>query len=185
MRLTEQRFERAVTVVLLLGGIWYIATMLSYPDGAGVVPAIIATVLVVAAGVQLVMSVRRGRAAGGRDDQPSSGRAVSTASAAGEEAQTPQDDDHGLEQESYATLLVLRGSRRRRFLVISAFTFLFYVGVLLVGFVVPAGVLMFGLMLVSGERLWTSVVGGIVAAGAAYLFTYVVGLTVLGGVIFQ
>lgn len=186
MRLTEQRFERGVTIVLLFGGVLYIARMLSYPSGAGVVPAIIGTVLVVAAGVQLVMSVRRGRATDAGSDQPSTTQAVPAAPATGQTASTPSaEEDHGLESESYATLLGLRGSRRRRFLLISAFAFLFYVGVLLVGFVITASVLIFGLMLASRERLWASVVGGITAAGAAYLFTYAVRIAVLGGILFQ
>lgn len=203
--MTARRFDLLVTCVLLAFATWYGLRMLAYPAGAGVVPAIAAGIMVVALLVQLLLSLRKpaepaepgahGVAAG----RTGPGEHGATAVGAPPHAAVPHaadgspelDDltavrhaveEQELEQDSYETLIALRGVRRRRFLAITLFSAAFYVGFLLVGFVVTTGVLMAAILLFARERAHVVVIGGLVAAGSAYaLVVSLLGIPPLSG----
>jgi hypothetical protein len=160
MSRSERSFERAVTLLLLVGGLWYLAQMLSYPAGSGRIPAIVAIVMIVAAAVQLALSFRR------RDRA-----APAPALAADDDAGTTADD-HGaeIEPDSYDTLIRLRGKRRRLFIAIAVWTVLFYVGSLAVGFVITFTVLFAALLLYVGEKVRTTAIITVVTALTLYAF---------------
>ena len=201
--MNSHRFDLLVTWALLAFGAWYGLQMLSYPDGAGVVPAIAAAIMVAALLVQLVVLHRRrardadagagGATALGADPAPSvpspSVPSPSVPSASVTSASDPATAGHTggatlpagdltavrhaveeqeLEQDSYENLIALRGVRRRRFIAIAAFSVAFYVGYILVGFVVTTGVLMAAILVAARERPHVVVIGALVGAGAAY-----------------
>ena len=186
--MNSHRFDLLVTWALLAFGTWYGLQMLSYPDGAGVVPAIAAAIMVAALLVQLVVLHRKhsrdaeagtgGATALGSDPAPSVPSPSAPAPVGhGGGAALPADDltavrhaveEQELEQDSYENLIALRGVRRRRFVAIAAFSVAFYVGYILVGFVVTTGVLMAAILVAARERPYVVVIGALAGAGAAY-----------------
>jgi hypothetical protein len=205
------RFDLLVTWALLAFGVWYGVQMLGYPDDAGVVPAIAAAIMIAALVVQLVVLHRKrlrdaaggtgGATALGAEPAPSvpgsaghagaPGAVGTVGPASGAGATVPTDDlaavrhaveEQELEQDSYENLIALRGVRRRRFLAIAAFSVAFYVGYLLVGFVVTTGVLMAAILVAARERPHVVVIGALVGAGAAYaLVVSLLGIPAMSG----
>lgn len=177
--MTARAFDRIVTLALLSFGLWYLLTMLSYPEGAGRIPAIVATVMVLALALQLLLSFR-GTAAdesaadataesatAGSAGQPAVDAGTSTAP--GPDAVTPPD----IEPDSYETLIRLSGARRRLFLGIAVWTLLFYLGALAVGFVATFAVLFAGLLFYVRERPLVAVTAGLISGLAMYGFVTV------------
>lgn len=195
--MTARRFDLLVTCVLFAFGIWYGLEMLSYPDRAGVVPAVAAGIMVAALVVQLLLSLRKPRTppeppqAGPGAGHGATALGATPSSTGHHRVHMPSADladvrhaveDKELEQDSYENLIVLRGVRRRRFLAIALFSVLFYVGYLLVGFVVTTGVLMAAILVAARERPHVVVIGGLVGAGAAYaLVVSLLGIPALSG----
>lgn len=198
--MTARRFDLLVTCLLLAFGIWYGLEMLGYPDRAGVVPAIAAGIMVAALLVQLLLSLRKPRTPPepqqASPDGPGVGHGATAlgarpSSAGHHRVHVPSADltevrhaveEKELEQDSYESLIVLRGVRRRRFLAITLFSVLFYVGYLLVGFVVTTGVLMAAILVAARERPHVVVIGGLVGAGAAYaLVVSLLGIPAMSG----
>jgi hypothetical protein len=180
--MTEGKAQLTLSAALLLGTVWYVAQMVSYPANAGRVPAIVALVTGGALLLQIVGQVRALRR-----PEPVPASAVTST--------LPDDDPLALAEErvhevdnaasGYDTLLAFDRVRRNRFLAIAAFSILFYVGALLVGFVLTTAVLIPVFLLISRERLVTAIVAGVVSAAAVYaLVVVVIGLRPLDGYFF-
>lgn len=169
--MNERRFDLLLTLALLGFGVWYGVRMYSYPANAGMVPAIVATVFVGALVVQAVLMGRRltarAEADGGVAEEAVATAEVSGSGRPGTEELPPRASNEP-EPDTYETLIALKGVRRRRFLTIVAFTIAFYVGTMLVSFVLTAGVLITAILLVSREKLYVALTGGLVGALSAY-----------------
>lgn len=177
-------FDRVVTLLLLGLGLWYLVTMLSYPAGAGRIPAIAAAAFIAALVVQLLASFRTSAS-----DQGSHHAASSASPTAGIASAAPTAKPHegggpgaphvdavappDIEPDSYDTLIRLSGARRRLFLGIATWAVLFYVGALAVGFVATFAVLFTGLLLYVRERPVVAVAAGLVSGLAMYAFVAV------------
>lgn len=180
--MSERRFEILLSWVLLCLGVLYGVRMYLYPSDAGRVPTIVAAVMVGALVVQLIVLY-------GSSPAPvpsAAGEPSATADATDKAAKTPHplpssvtQSDIGAaaaeserpaepEPDTYQTLIALTPVRRRRFWAISGFAVGFAAGIPLVGFVVTAGVMVAGVLAVGRERPATILVGGGVAAMAAY-----------------
>lgn len=174
--MNERRFELIVSWVLLGFTVWYIATMASYSNNAGRVPVITAAVAGVALIVQIVSLHVRRRKAAEHDEAhlPHLAEAVldrADARTEGHDVQHPhltEELEDELEKDSYDTLIAIKGVRLTRFLAMAAFCVLFYVGILVAGFVVTTGVLIAAIMLSAKEKLYTAVIAGLASAAAAY-----------------
>ncbi|RIQ35891.1 hypothetical protein [Jiangella rhizosphaerae] len=191
--MNERRFELIVSWILLAFVLWYLATMASYPDNAGRVPVITAAVAAAALVVQIAtLHLRRRRpAADGEPHLPHLAEAVldrADARTEGHDVQHPhlaEELEDELEKDSYDTLIAITGVRRRRFLAMAAFCVLFYVGILVAGFVVTTGVLIAAIMLSAKERLHVALIGGLAGAAAAYgLVVLLMGLQPWTGYLF-
>lgn len=170
----EHRFDILLTLALLAGGVWYVLRMLAYPSTAGRVPAIVGAIMVAAVLVQLAIQIVRYR------------RRDTTA------APTPADEDRvpraeqEPEMDTYDTLIALAPGRRAKFLAIVGFSIAFYFGIILAGFVVTSAVLITAILLVSRERVWVAVVGGVAGGAAAYgLVVGVMNAQPLTGLLFR
>ncbi|MBB5786883.1 hypothetical protein [Jiangella mangrovi] len=173
--MNERRFELIVSWILLGFTVWYLATMASYSNNAGRVPAITAAVAGVALIVQIVtLYVRRDKAAHEEAHLPHLAEAVldradaRTEGHEGEHQHLAEELEDELEKDSYDTLIAIKGVRRTRFLAMAAFCVLFYVGILIAGFVVTTGVLIAAIMLTAKEKPYTAVIAGLAGAAAAY-----------------
>ena len=173
--MNERRFELIVSWILLGFTVWYLATMASYADNAGRVPAITASVAGVALVVQIAtLHLRRRKPAHEEAHLPHLAEAVldrADARTEGHDVHHPhlaEELEDELEKDSYDTLIAIKGVRRTRFLAMAAFCVLFYVGILIAGFIVTTGVLIAAIMLTAKERLRTAVVAGLAGAAAAY-----------------
>jgi hypothetical protein len=174
--MTERRFQLGLSAVLLVATLWYVLEMVSYPSHAGRVPTIVALVMGGALVLQIVGQLRALRA-------PS---APARPDAVPPEAEVPRTSDDPLAyaeervQEveeatsGFGVLLALDSVRRRRFIEIALFSILFFVGALMVGFVLTTGFLIFAFLLVARERLVVALAAGLLSAGAVYLLVVVV-----------
>jgi hypothetical protein len=150
--------------------------MVSYPSHAGRVPTIVALVMGGALLLQMVGQVRSFRASAA----PSGPGGVATAA----EGLASSDDPLAYAEErvqqveeatsGFGVLLALDSVRRRRFIEIALFSILFYVGALMVGFVLTTGILISAFLLVARERLLVALAAGLLAAGAVYLLVVIV-----------
>jgi hypothetical protein len=183
--MSEGRFQLGLSVALLLGTVWYAGVMASYPGNAGRVPLIVA---LVAAGALVAQIVGQVRALKAPEPAP-----VPVAAPAADDA-TDDDPLATAERrvqevdeatEGFGVLLALDRVRRRRFIEIAVFSVLFYVGALMIGFVLTTGVLITGFLLVARERLVTALAAGLLSAAAVYgLVVLVIGLPALDGYLF-
>lgn len=180
--MTAGAFDRVVTLALLAFGLWYLLTMLSYPEGAGRIPAIVATVMIAALVLQLVLSFRGAASDEGARDATASTPSTPTPTSSAQPAVDaggsvdPRPDvvrPPDIEPDSYDTLIRLSGVRRRLFLGIAVWTLLFYVGALAVGFVATFAVLFAGLLLYVRETPFLAVAAGLVSGLAMYGFVTV------------
>lgn len=172
----ERTFELVVAGALLAFGLWYLVSMLSYPAGAGLVPAIIASVMLGAVAVHLALllvTVVRPR------PQAVDGIEGTVASRAAEGQQSdlqPDDSDESEGEESgqsYATMIALDRAERGRLVTICLWTILFLLGALTVGFVVTAGFLTLTLFLYTRQGVFRSLLASVAGAAVAYMFTVV------------
>jgi hypothetical protein len=186
---SARSFERLVTLVLLAFATAYLVKMLTYPEGAGQIPAIVAAVMIAALLVQLAASFRSGEggdaapaapaasaapspaapSGAGRGGAASEQHAVASSVAASAEEVSPPE----IEPDTYETLIRLRGQRRRLFLAIAVWTLLFYVGALAVGFVATFAVLFAALLIYVRERLVVALVVGALSGVLMYAFVTV------------
>lgn len=175
----EHRFDVLLTVVLLAGGVWYGVRMLLYPSGAGRVPAFVAAIFVTATLVQLaLLLLRRRRPA------PASVDAGGPATSADGPAEPRAEQEP--EMDTFETLIALTPERRRKFVAIAAFSVLFYVGAMLVGFVITTAVLITAILLVARERAYVAVIGGVLGGAAAYALTVgIMNMPALDGILFS
>ena len=173
----EARFDLLLTVLLLGGAVWYVLTMLSYPSTAGRVPAIVGAIMIAAAVVQLVAQlVRYAR----RDLTGPVAPDVVPA----DDERVPRAEQEP-EMDTYETLIALAPERRRKFLAIVGFSIAFYFGIVLAGFVITSAVLITAILLLSRERVWVAVVGGVAGGAAAYgLVVGVMNAQPLSGLLF-
>lgn len=179
--MNARRFDLSFTVLLLLGSLAYLARMLTYPGGAGRVPSVVSAVAVGALILQLVLITLRHDAAVERETL---GEPVLIPGAAVEEP-----EEHGSpvveEQDSYETLVALRGERRVKFISIAAFTIAFYFGVLLVGFVITSTVLVSGILVLCRERWPIVLAGGATGLVVSYgMMVWLLDLPAVSGVLF-
>ncbi|MER3390871.1 MAG: hypothetical protein RJQ01_12700 [Microcella sp.] len=185
--MSELRFERILTALLLVGSVWYAIVMFSYPSNAGRIPGIVAIVASVTLLVQLLLSLRtRSRSTpSDQDDRPVEEQGRSPSRVDDADAQGASRPAPVLEQDSYDTLIALRGARRRRFLIMAGYILVFYIGSLLVGFVVTTTVLLPVILLLAGEKVRVAVISAVVAAVGSYLLVVqLLGLPLLDGVLF-
>jgi hypothetical protein len=189
--MNERRFELIVSWILLGFTVWYIATMASYSNNAGRVPVITASVAGVALIVQIVTLHVKRRKAAEQPHLPHLAEAVlerADARTEGHDAQhshLAEELEEELEKDSYDTLIAIKGVRRTRFLAMAAFCVLFYVGILVAGFVVTTGVLIAAIMLSAKEKLYTAAIAGLAGAAAAYgLVVLLMGLQPWTGYVF-
>jgi hypothetical protein len=173
--MNERRFELIVSWILLGFTVWYLATMASYSNNAGRVPAITAAVAGVALVVQIAtLHLRRRKPVHEEAHLPHLAEAVldrADARTEGHDVQHPhlaEELEDELEKDSYDTLIAIKGVRRTRFLAMAGFCVLFYAGILIAGFIVTTGVLIAAIMLTAKEKLWTAAIAGLVGAAAAY-----------------
>jgi hypothetical protein len=184
--MSEGRFQLVFSTVLLLGTVWYAVEMASYPANAGRVPLIVALVSGAALVVQIIGQVRALRVRTSASE-PATAPVVAAAlpdddPLAGAEERV-QKVDNAL--SGYDTLLRLDRVRRWRLFAIVAFSILFYVSALMVGFVLTTGVLITLFLLVARERIITALAAGVVSAAAVYvLVVVVIGLPALDGYLF-
>jgi hypothetical protein len=182
--MTERRFQLLFSAVLFAGTVWYAIVMASYPSTAGRVPVIVAAVTGAALVLQMVGQVRARRAPAPEPEPASVVTAV-----------LPDDDPLATAEErvqevdnalsGYDTLLRLDPIRRNRFIAIAAFSILFYVGALMVGFVLTTGVLITVFLLIARERWFTALIAGLVSAAGVYaLVVLVIDLPALDGYLF-
>jgi hypothetical protein len=184
--MSERRFQLLFSAVLFAGTVWYAIVMGSYPSTAGRVPVIVAVVTGAALLLQMVGQLRALRApAAAPEPEP-----VSVLTAV-----LPDDDPLATAEErvqevdnalsGYDTLLRLDPIRRNRFIAIAAFSILFYVGALMVGFVLTTGVLITVFLLIARERWFTALIAGLVSAAGVYaLVVLVIDLPALDGYLF-
>jgi hypothetical protein len=176
--MTERRFQLGLSSVLLAATAWYVLEMVSYPSHAGRVPTIVALVMAGALVLQIVGQVRSLRAPSA--PSPSAATSDDPLAYAEERVQEVEEATSG-----FGVLLALDSVRRRRFIEIALFSILFYVGALMVGFVLTTGILIFAFLLLARERLIVALAAGLLAAGAVYLLVVVViGLPALDGYLF-
>lgn len=169
MRSNERRADLFVTVVLLVLSVIYLVRMVTYPEAAGKVPAIVAAVMIGTLVVQLVLGRRTVGAHPARrgSDEPAS---------------LLTDDEPS--DRAYDELIALHGPRLRRFLLISVWTISYFVLVVLVGFVVAAPIAVGGILALSKERMAVVVVGAALALAAAYgLLSMIGGVSLFSGVL--
>lgn len=182
--MSARTFERLVALALLAFATWYFVTMLSYPEGAGQIPAIVAAVMMTALVVQLALSFRAPAGETGpapvRTDPPSAVSGALPLAAgppAGDGAGLPASSAAGsppdIEPDTYETLIRLTPTRRRLFLGIAVWTLLFYVGALAVGFVATFSVLFTALLMYVRERPVVAVVAGVLSGLVMYAFVSV------------
>ena len=168
--MTARRFDLLLTTVLLVIAGGYVLRMATYPNRAGLVPALVGLVMAGALVVQLLLQAR-----GGQDSLPQD-----------EEVEEPVDHAPALEPDTYETLIALRGERRSKFLTIAAFIVAFYALVLLAGFVVAATLTIPLLLLRLRERPHVVLLGALAAGGGSYLFVVrLLGLPVVEGYLSQ
>lgn len=181
--MNEGRFQLTLSVVLLLGTAWYAVQMASYPANAGRVPLIVALVAVLALVAQIVVQIRALRA-----PAPVPAPAGAVADAVGDPSLAAAEERvHEVEEatEGYDVLMALDAVRRHRFLAIAIFSILFYVGALMIGFVLTTGILITGFLLVARERVVTALAAGLLSLVAVYcLVVLVLGLPALDGYLF-
>jgi hypothetical protein len=186
---SARSFERLVTLVLLAFATAYLVKMLSYPEGAGQIPAIVAAVMIAALLVQLAGSFRSGEGGGDAPTAPAASAAPSPAAPAGAGPGGAASEQHAvassvapsadeptppeIEPDTYETLIRLHGQRRRLFLAIAVWTMLFYVGALAVGFVATFAVLFAALLIYVRERLVVALVAGALSGVLMYAFVTV------------
>lgn len=173
--MTERRFQLGLSAVLLAGTAWYAMQMASYASTAGRVPLIVAMVM----GAALVLQiVGQWRARQSTDSKPAPAPARQHAAEdAADPLSTAEHRAHEVEEEAssgFDVLLALDKVGRNRLIAIFLFSVLFYVGSLLVGFVVTTGVLIIAFMLVAREKVWISVLTGAVSAASVYALVAVV-----------
>lgn len=187
--MNERRLQLLVSAALLVVTVWYAVTMASYASNAGRVPLIVALVLAGVLVVQMIAQIRGLRAP---EPEPDAHPVLATLGPL-----APVDDDdpmaraeqrvHEVEEATvgYGALLALDQVRRNRFIAIALFSVLFYVGALMIGFVLTTGVLITAFLLFARERAFTAVVAGAVSAGAVWaLVVVVLGLPALDGYLF-
>jgi hypothetical protein len=181
--MNEVRFQLGLSVALLLGTVWYALQMASYSANAGRVPLIVATVGAAALVAQIAVQWRERK---GREPVPVPSPVLDSATSddplATAEARVQEVEEA---TEGYDVLLALDAVRWRRFVAISVFSALFYVGALLIGFVLATGILITGFLLTAGERVITALVAGSLSMASAYgLVVLVLGLPALDGHLF-
>ena len=182
--MNEGRFQLGLSVVLLLGTAWYAVEMASYPANAGRVPLIVALVAAVALVVQMVVQVRSLRAPAPAPEPvaPRRSTGAGDATLAETEALAHEVEDA---VEGYGVLMAMDRVRRHRFLAIALFSILFYVGAVMIGFVLTTGILITAFLLVARERVVTALVAGLTSMAAVYgLVVLVLGLPALDGYLF-
>lgn len=180
--MNELRFDRILTVVLLAFSTWYAVTMFLYPANAGRVPGIVALVAIGALIVQLALSFRPSKPTTATAESPV---LATPGSGEGATATGSLPIVQEVEPDTYDNLLALRGPRLRRFLVISGFILAYYVGALLVGWVISTTVLLPAVLLLSGERVRVVVIAGVASAIGSYLLVVqLLGLPLLDGFFF-
>lgn len=196
--MTERRFEKLFTWTLLVCVVTYGAIMSSYPSNAGRIPVIVAGVAGAVLVVQLLALHRSGSATASGDPVTNGGGGHGDVTPPGDEL-VEAGISMGLSKEdvarvsavevganSYSTLLAVSGLHRRRLIIIAVFAVAFYLCILLVGFVVASGVLIAAILAVSRERIQAVILGGVVAAAAAYvLVVLVMGISPLQGYFFE
>ena len=178
--MSERVFQLVLSLVLLLGTVWYAIQMASYPANAGRVPFIVAVVAAGALVVQILVQVRDLR---GPAPEPAS--VVTTVPP--DPLATAEERVHEVDNalSGYTTLLALDRVRRFRFLSIAAFSILFYVGAVMIGFVLTTGILITVFLLVARERAVTALLAGLLSMAAVYgLVVLVLGLPALDGYLF-
>ena len=182
--MNERVFQLVFSAVLFLGTVWYGVQMAAYPDNAGRVPVIVA---VVAGGALLLQMAGQVRALRARTPEPEPTSVMA--------AVLPEDDPLARAEErahevdtalsGFDALLALDRTRWVRFVAIAAFSVLFYVFALMVGFVLTTGVLITVFLLVARERLVTALAAGVVSAAAVYaLVVLVLEMPALDGYLF-
>lgn len=180
--MSEDTFDIGLTGLLIVFGGWYGLQMYAAPANAGRVPAIVAAVVLVALFVQLTQQLRRRRSAAGEADEPGTDASAATNASARASDMTEASSSNEPEPDTYHTLIALDAQRRRRLLIVALFSLAFYLGVVLVGFVITSGVLIFLIYRISGERLRTAVIGGVVGTSAVYaLVVWVLNLPAVRG----
>lgn len=179
--MNERRFDLAVTSTFLVLGVAYLVVMASYPSRAGLVPAIVAGVFCGALSIDLVRGIR------GRVSAPTAAPVeVDDTPVGGSHATHGAHDGDGAsdvdEVDGYDALVRLDRSRRNRLLLIVAWTILYLIGSVLIGFVVTTGVLLVALFLVLRESPRATALMGTGGVVAAYLLVVVLlDLPVLDG----
>lgn len=172
--MTESRFQFGLSVVLLVGTAWYAMQMASYPSTAGRVPLIVAMVM----GAALVLQmVGQWRARHATDSKPVPAPAQQhTAVDTDDPLPTADERPQEVEEASsgFDVLLALDKVKRNRLIAIFLFSVLFYAGALMVGFVVTTGVLITGFMLIAREKVWLSVLTGVLSSASVYALVVVV-----------
>ncbi|HUR02724.1 MAG TPA: hypothetical protein VM347_09300 [Nonomuraea sp.] len=183
--MSESRFQLGLSAVLLAGAVWYAIEMASYPSNAGRVPLIVALVAIGVLVVQIIGQLRALRvpehAKVAHVPQPSE---FATHDHTLEEVEAlAQDVEEAT--EGFDALLALDRLRRNRFIAISIFSVLYYVGALLIGFVLATGILITAFLLVARERVVTALVAGVISLAAVYgLVVLVLELPALDGYLF-
>jgi hypothetical protein len=184
--MSERRFQLILSAVFLLGTIWYAVQMASYPANSGRVPLIVALVVAGCLVVQMVGQFRALRAPES-EPVPVTVPAPGATASSGDPLEGAEERVQEVEgaMSGYQTLLALDRVRRTRFIAIVLFSILFYVGALMVGFVLTTGVLITAFLLIARERLVTALAAGLVGAAAVYvLVVMVIGLPALDGYLF-
>jgi hypothetical protein len=192
--MNEGRFQLGLSIALLLGTAWYAFQMASYPANAGRVPLIVALVAAVALLAQIAVQVRALRTPA-RVPEPAAVAATTDGTGDGESTlataeatlATAEARAHEVEEatEGYDVLLALDAVRRNRFIAIAVFSILFYVGAVMVGFVLATGILIPAFLLFARERVVTALVAGVLSMASVYgLVVLVLGLPALDGYLF-
>lgn len=182
--MNERRFDLAVTSTFLVLGVAYLVVMASYPSRAGLVPAIVAGVFCAALSIDLVRGFR-GRVStptAAPVDVDDTGVGLGHATHAAHGAHDGDGASDVDEVDGYDALVRLDRSRRNRLLLIVAWTVLYLIGSVLIGFVVTTGVLLVALFLVLRESPRATALMGAGGVVAAYLLVVVLlDLPVLDG----
>lgn len=181
--MNERRFQLLMSVALLGGTAWYALQMSSYGSNAGRVPLIVSLVMAGALVVQIIVQLRALRV-------PAREPVPQAVAGPAEDGETPVDGHarvHEVEEATagYGALLALDRVRRRRFIAIAVFSVLFYLGALMIGFVLTTGILITAFLLLARERVFTAVAAGVVSAtGVWALVVVVLDLPALDGYLF-
>jgi hypothetical protein len=183
--MSERRFQLGLSVALLLGTIWYAVEMASYPGNAGRVPLIVALVAGAALVAQIAVQWRALRA----PEPVPVAVAAPVADVATNDDPLARAEERVQEieeaTEGYGVLLAMDRLRRFRFIAIAVFSVLFYVGALMIGFVLTTGFLITAFLLVARERVVTALAAGLISAAAVYgLVVGVIDLPALDGYLF-